>query len=136
MASNRVEAKHQRANAELLGGLEERLDFEGDDSDNEMADPTEYDREILSEGEEREKLLRKHSSYGELKRTDHRSRGVRKRKKRQDGEKAELIFEMEEGGLRDDSSSQSRSSSLEQEREKLNDGEGVRVGWPVVLHGD
>ena len=135
MASNRVEAKHQRANAELLGGSEERLDFEGDDSDNEMADPTECDREILSEEEEREKLLRKHSSYGELKRTDNRLRGVRKRKKRQGGEKAELIFEMEEGGLRDDSSSQSRSSSLEQEREKLNDGEGVRVGW-LVLHGD
>lgn len=135
MASSRVKAEQPKADAELLGGLEERLDFEGDDSDNEMADPTECDREILFEEEEWGKLLPNHSSYDELKRTDHRLRGVRKRKKRQDGEKAELILEMEEGGLRDDTSSQSGSSLLEQEREKVDDGEGVRVGW-LVLHGD
>lgn len=131
MASSKIEAGKQHSEDKLRGSLEKRLDAETHDSDDEMADPTERDREILSEEEERENLLSKRRSRRELERTGNSSRGVRKRKKRQRGEKAELIFEMEEGGLRDDSSSQSRSSLPELEKEGQDDGEGARVRWLV-----
>lgn len=131
MASSGAEAQQQHSEDRLIGSLEERLDSEDHESDDEMADPTEHDREILSEEEEREKLLGKLPSRGELKRTGNSSRGVRKRKKRQGAEKAELISEMEEGGLGNDTSSQSGSSSPELESEKQDD----RVGW-LVPHGN
>lgn len=121
--------KEQQSEDRLLGSSEEQLDSEDHDSDDEMADPTDHDREILLEEKEREKLLGKRRSRRELERTGGSSRGVRKRKKRQGGEKAELISEMEEGGLRDDSSSHSGSSLLELEKEGQDNGEGVRVGW-------
>lgn len=127
MSSSRLEADKQRSEDTLLGGSEEQQDSEGQDSDDEMADPTERDRAILFEEEEREKLLGKRPSGRTLERTGNSSRGVRKRKKRQRGEKAELIFEMEEGGLRDDSGSPSVSSLLELEKEGQYDGEGARV---------
>ena len=127
MSSSRLEADKQRSEDTLLGDSEEQQDSEGQDSDDEMADPTERDRAILLEEEEREKLLDKRPSGRTLERTGNPSRGVRKRKKRQRGEKAELIFEMEEGGLRDDSGSRSVSSLLELEKEGQDDGEGARV---------
>lgn len=128
MASSRMEADKQRSEDTLPGSSEERQDSESHDSNDEMADPTERDREILFEEEEREKLLGKRHSGRTLERTGNSSRGVRKRKKRQRGEKAELIFEMEEGGLRDDSGSRSVSSLLELEKEPQDDGEGAEVG--------
>ena len=129
MASSGMEAEKRHSEDRLLGSLEERPDSEGHDSDDDMADPTEHDREILSQEAEREKLLGERHPRRELERTGNSSRGVRKRKKSQGGEKAELIFEMEEGGLRDDSSSQSGLSLLEPETEGQDDEEGVRVGW-------
>lgn len=128
MASSRMEVEKQHSEDGPLGSFEERQDSEGHDSDDETADPTERDREILAEEEEREKLLGKRPSRRMLERTGNSSRGVRKRKKRQRGEKAELIFEMEEGGLRDDSGSRSVSSLPELEKEEQDDGEGARVG--------
>ena len=119
----------------------ERPDSNGDEGDKIMYDEiddetddltslTERDRDILSEEDEREKLLSKLPSQGELKRTDHRLRGVRKRKKQKGHEKVELLYELEEGSLRDDSSSQSETSSLELEleMERQDGGEGFRVG--------
>lgn len=109
---------------------DEKMDDESDDETDDLTSLTDRDRDILFEEDEREKLLSKLPSQGELKRTDHRLRGVRKRKKHNGHERAELIYEMEEGSLRDDSSSQSESSSLELEleSERLNHGEGDRVG--------
>lgn len=130
MSSSRMEAEKPNSENRLLRSSTERQDSDIHDSDDEMAEPTERDRQILSEEEEeRKKLLGKRRSRRTLERTGNSSRGVRKRKKRQRGEKAELIFEMEEGGLKDDSSSQSVSSLLELEKEGQDDGEETRVGW-------
>jgi hypothetical protein len=142
------ETKRPYSEARPLDGLSERPGSKGDEGDEKMDDEsddetddltslTDRDRDILSEDEEREKLLRKLPSQGELKRTDHRLRGVRKRKKQKGHEKAELIFEMEEGSLRDDSRSQSESSLLELEldRDRQDQGEGDRVGC-LMLWGD
>ena len=125
-----METEKPHSENRLLRSSMERQDSDGHDSDDETAEPTERDREILSEEEEeRKKLLGKRRSRRTLERTGSSSRGVRKRKKRQRGEGAELIFEMEEGGLKDDSSSQSVSSLLELEKERQDDGEEMRVGW-------
>lgn len=129
MALSAMEAEKQHSEDRLLDSSYERVDSESHDSDDEMAEPSERDRNILLEEEERENLLSKRRSRGERERTGNSSRGVRKRKKRQGGEKAELIFEMEEGGLKDDSSSQSDSTLLELEKDGQDDGEVVRVGW-------
>ena len=133
MVASGVKAERKQSNDRPLGGLKEQVDSEHDDSDYEMADPTTHDREILLEEEERERLLQNIPSHAELKRTDTRSRGVRKRKRQQRGEKAELMSEMEEGDLRDDTSSLSGTSSLELEGEgkTQDDGKGDRVRWLV-----
>ncbi len=129
-----VDSTPRQSRVGVPHSLKERLHSESDESDDEMdflTSMTDRDRDILSEEEEREKLLRDLPSRGELKRTDSRLRGVRKRKKQQHGEKKELMFEMEEGGLRDDISSQSETSSLNLGTETQNQGAVFRV-WAVV----
>ncbi len=129
-----VDSTPLQSQVRLPHGLKERLDSEGDESDDEMdflSSLTDRDRDILSEEEEREKLLRDLPSRGELKRTDNRLRGVRKRKRQHHGEKKELMFEMEEGGFRDDPSSQSETSSLNLGTETQNKGAVFRVGAGV-----
>lgn len=90
------------------------------------------DRELLREEEEREKLLStgKHDggrsgvlgtpshSEREVRRKLRRSKKSRAREKARSDEKSKLMYKMEEGGLKDDGSSQSSSSSLDLDRMK------------------
>ena len=95
----------------------------------------EYDREVLQEEEEREKLLTAgdaqkpsrgffHKSPREEERTTYRGQEKRARPRRQHkkrrakqigshDEEGELMYEMEEGGRQSDTSSQASSSSIE-----------------------
>ncbi|MCJ1462921.1 hypothetical protein MMC07_001525 [Pseudocyphellaria aurata] len=91
------------------------------------------DRELLREEEERENLLStrrqdegRSSVLGALSRSERQSRRKLRRSKKskarekaRSDEKSELIFDMEEGGLKDDRSSQSSSSSIDLDRPKL-----------------
>lgn len=133
MAISEAGAERQPSDVRLPGSSKDQVESDDEDSEYDMAEPTAQEREILFEEEEREKLLRNLPSHGELKRTDNRSRGVRKRKKQHRGEQAELISEMEEGDLRDDTSSLSGSSSPELERERSDDGNEVRVGRRLLF---
>lgn len=90
------------------------------------------DRELLQQEEEREKLLstRKHDdgrsgvlgspshSEREARRKLRRTKKSRARGKARSDEKSKLMYKMEEGGLKDDASSQSSSSSLDLDRMK------------------
>lgn len=104
-------------------------DFDSDADGSDLDVPTQYDRGFMEDEEQEEKLLlvESHSS-----RTDgpaeqgledagrkERRRNLRKQRrsrKRKDkgtmGEDSKLMYEMEEGGSRDDASSQSSLSSL------------------------
>lgn len=78
-----------------------------------------HDRELLQQEEEREKLLTSGIQHED--RSDaHDGRGSRRKvhrpRKRKPVEKVDPMYEMEEGGFKDDRSSQASSSSLELER--------------------
>lgn len=91
------------------------------------------DRELLREEEEREKLLStgkqdegRSGVFGTTSQGEREGRRkLRRSKKNRAGgkarrdEKSELMYDMEEGGLKDDASSQSSSSSLDLDRTKL-----------------
>ena len=99
----------------------------------------EYDRAVLKEEEERETILVRQSSGEGIARifnggNDHgskvrigrrerrRKRKARKRRSRgNDDEQGELMYEMEEGGQKDDTSSESSGSSTELDRRKFHD---------------
>ena len=97
----------------------------------------EFDRCLLEEDEDREKLLVSQSSgqgiravvkggnsHGSQVRIGRRERRRRRkatkgRKGRKDDEQGELMYEMEEGGRKDDASSESAGSSSELDRQKF-----------------
>lgn len=80
---------------------------------------TDNDRELLQQEEEREKLLTSGIQH-EDRSGFHDGRGSRRKvtrpRKRRPVEKVDPMYEMEEGGFKDDRSSQASSSSLELER--------------------
>lgn len=148
MAAEETEAKHTAWVPDHDGSLSTHSRSDSEDESayetDEFSGVTGNDRELLLEEEEREKLL------GTRKQDEGRSRVLgspshdenggrrkfrRSRKSRADGkagrdEKSELMYEMEEGGLKDDASSQSSSSTLdlgttrlEQPLSKVGDGE-------------
>ena len=118
--------------------------FRHDHTSFELA---EYDRAMLLEEEERERLLTKSTSAGALRsifsgghdnssnvrlgkseqgKQRRRNRKVRKRrKKRSTDEEGELMFEMDEGGRINDKSSESSRSSIEIEKSILK----TKVCW-------
>ncbi len=109
----------------------------------------EHDRSLLKEEEEREKLLTgdsagkglrrifsgPHSNGSKVKigrqerRTQRRQdrRAARRKKRGRNDEEGELMYEMEEGGLRDDASSASSNSSSEMDRQKFHSVFGNKV---------
>lgn len=112
----------------------------------------EFDRCVLEEEEDREKLLGSQScgqgvraivkggnSHGSQVRIGRRERRRRRkaakgRKGGKDDEQGELMYEMEEGGRKDDASSESSGSSSELDKQKFHDvfTGGVRQ-YPQVL---
>ena len=89
------------------------------------------DRELLREEEERETLLRGASQshngigiFGDVSRDgpngrkSRRSKAGRRSGKVRHRERGELMYKMEEGGLKDDASSHSSSSSLDLNKQK------------------
>lgn len=141
MAAEGTEAKHTAWVSDHDGSLSTHSRSDSEDESAyetyEFSDVTGNDRELLLEEEEREKLLgtRKqdegrsrvlgsssHDEKGDRRKLRRKLR--RSRKSRADGkarrdEKSELMYEMEEGGLKDDASSQSSSSTLDLDTTKL-----------------
>ncbi len=96
-----------------------QFDTEEDENDYDPKDfsgVTDNDRELLQQEEEREKLLTPGIQH-EDRSGAHDGRGSRRKvhrpRKRRPVEKVDPMYEMEEGGFKDDRSSQASSSSLE-----------------------
>lgn len=119
-----------------VNSLSESEQNESDDDAQDYTDVAEADRNILQEEEEREKLLSTGDTYEkgqsflttgsrngrghdaglqDSKKRPERSRKKRRRQLKRHGSN-ELMYEMEKGGLKDDTSSHSSSSSLELDR--------------------
>lgn len=125
MAAEETEAKHTA----WVSDHDDSLDSEDESAYDpcEHSGVTENDRELLREEEEREKLLgtgkQDEGRSGVLgtpspneregRRKVRRSKKNRARGKARRDEKSKLMYDMEEGGLRDDASSQSSSSLLD-----------------------
>lgn len=96
-----------------------QFDTEEDENDYDPKDFSgvrDNDRELLQQEEEREKLLTSGIQH-EDRTGAHDGRRSRRKvprpRKRRPAEKADPMYEMEEGGFKDDRSSQASSSSLE-----------------------
>ena len=129
--------------------LQEKAPVFDDLSDEDvLEDPTEHDRTVLEEEEQREKLVTESSnrpdgsiandegSLGERRRARRKERRrLRKSKRREKGsadEEGKLMYEMEEGGSRGDLSSSS-SSSLELDHSKYQSPSINTVCEPFVI---
>lgn len=137
MAAEETEARHTAWVSDHDGSLSAHSQSDSEDEDfhelHEFSGVRGDDRELLREEEERENLLStrkqdegRSSVLGALSRSERQRRRKLRRSKKskargkvRPGEKSELIFDMEEGGLKDDGSSQSSSSSLDLDRPKL-----------------
>lgn len=109
------------SNHDDILSTESQFDTEEDENDYDPKDfsgVTENDRELLQQEEEREKLLTSRTQYKDRSGA-HDGRGsrwkVHRPRKRRPVEKVDPMYEMEEGGFKDDRSSQASSSSLELE---------------------
>lgn len=108
------------SNQDDILSTDSQFDTEEDENDYNPKDfsaVTDNDRELLQQEEEREKLLTSGIQY-EDRSSAHDGEGTRRKVrrplKRRPAEKVDPMYEMEEGGFKDDRSSQS-SSSLELE---------------------
>ncbi len=140
------------------GSSAQESDFEDDptiDVDYTTFKSRERDRALLVEEEERENLLTVGSSSNSFKRSvggglndgsntkighgkrrgKDRRRGQPRKKKvsRKKDEAGEFMYEMEEGGGREDTSSLSSSSSAELDRLKYDYSSTLKVGWQQSL---
>lgn len=144
MAAEETEAKHTAWLSDHDGSLSTHSRSGSEDESahksNEFSGVRRKDRELLREEEEREKLLGTEGQDGrsgvpgtqsrdkrEGRRKLRRSKKSRVGRKPRPDEKSELMHEMEEGGLKDDASSQSSSSSL--------DLDGMRLEQPMSKVG-
>lgn len=107
------------SNDDDILSTDSQFDTEEDENDYDPKDfsgLTDNDRELLQQEEEREKLLTPGIQH-EDRSSAHDGRGSRRKvhrpRKRRPVEKVDPIYEMEEGGFKDDRSSQASSSSLE-----------------------
>lgn len=136
MAPEETEAKHTAWVSDHEGSLSPHSRSESEDEStyepHEVYGVRGKDRELLREEEEREKLLSTgkqddgwSADLSIQPRSEREGRKLRRSKKNRAGkkdrhnEKKELMYEMEEGGLKDDASSQSSSSSLDLDRTKF-----------------
>lgn len=142
-AAQERESEKRYEDVSLLSSDTDASDFEDDPVVLNARNSTEvaqHDRQVLDGEEEREKLLtggaakeaprsffgrrRKDEQSGAIQTREarHKSRRLRGKRTNIDGgirhEQGELMYEMEEGAARDDSSSQASSSSVE--LDKLN----------------
>ncbi|KAL8696721.1 MAG: hypothetical protein Q9201_007517 [Fulgogasparrea decipioides] len=128
-------------------------DYAGSESDSEddlvlqeihnSTELAEHDRQVLLEEEEREELLsgkhpRGHRSFSSKNESsqgkDQGRRSTRQwshkaRRRKREGatdEAGELLYEMEEGGAKDDTSSQASSSSIELDKLRLDETDNTR----------
>lgn len=137
MAPAETEAEHTA----LVWDSRSESEDESTEGPHEVSGVREKDRELLQEEEEREKLLSAKTQddggstdLSILPRSEREGRKLRRSKKNRAGkkdrrdEKRELMYEMEEGGLKDDASSQSSSSSLDLDR--------TRFKQPISKVGD
>lgn len=134
MAAEETEAEHTAWLSDHDGSLSTHSRSGSEDESayksNEFSTVRGKDRELLREEEAREKLLGTEGQDGgrsgisvtqsgnkrEGRRRLRRSKKSRAGRKPRPDEKSELMHEMEEGGLKDDASSQSSSSSLDLDR--------------------
>jgi hypothetical protein len=121
-----------------------RGDSDSDADGLDLHAPTNNDRGILEDEEQEEKLLLKEFDNGrtgelaerglidmgrrERRRNHRRQRRSKKRKAKSSmDEEGKLMYEMEEGGSKDDASSQSSSRSLDLDRPKQQPGASTKV---------
>lgn len=109
------------SNYDDILSTDSQFDTEEDENDYDPKDfsgVTDNDRELLQQEEEREKLLTSGIQH-EDRSGSHDVRGSRRNvhrpRKRRPTEKVDLMYQMEEGGFKDDRSPQASSSSLELE---------------------
>lgn len=107
------------SNHDDIFSTDSQFDTEEDENDSDPKDFSgvrDNDRELLQQEEEREKLLTSGIQHEGRTGAHHERRSRRKvtrPRKRRPAEKADPMYEMEEGGFKDDRSSQASSSSLE-----------------------
>lgn len=110
------------SNPDDILSTDSQFDTEEDENDYDPKDfsgVTDNDRELLQQEEEREKLLTsgiQHEDRSSVHDGWRSRRKVHRPRKRRPVEKVDSMYEMEEGGFKDDRSSQASSSSLELER--------------------
>lgn len=116
-------AQDWMSNHDDILSTDSQFDTEQDENEYDPKDfsgVTEHERELLQQDDEWEKLLTSWKQEHEDRSGVHDGRGSRRKvhrpRKRRPVEKVDLMYEMEEGGFKDDRSSQASSSSLELER--------------------
>lgn len=107
------------SNHDVILSTDSQFDTEEDENDYDpknFSGVKDKDRDLLQQEEEREKLLTSGTQH-ENRTGTHDGRRSRRKvfrpHKRRPAEKADPMYEMEEGGFKDDRSSQASSSSLE-----------------------
>lgn len=110
------------SNHDDILSTDSQFDTEEDKNDYDPKDfsgATDNDRELLQQEEEREKLLTSGIQHEDRNGVHDRRRSrreVHRPRKSRPVEKVDPMYEMEEGGFKDDRSSQASSSSLELEK--------------------
>lgn len=119
--------RHGPASAASDSEIFSRLDQEFDSDDDQVIDADytssklqKRDRTLLEEEEEREKLLALEGSGNGRRKSKKRNARARKKKLQENNDEAgEFMYEMEEGGGREDTSSLASTSSAELDRLKF-----------------